>query len=85
MSEESKTADISSEYIFGITIEYDGQAENMIAKCNQEPNAFMIASYIMNATKQNPIVRIINLKTEECIGAYQREVKELEKKSAAFE
>lgn len=71
-------------YIYGVTIEFENQAENMISKCKLEHNAFLIAKYIIDCTKANPILRIVNLETKECLGSYQREVKELEKTSALF-
>jgi hypothetical protein len=44
----------------------------------------MIAKYIMDSLQKNPIVRVINLESKECLGAYQKEMKELEKKTSAF-
>ena len=71
-------------YIYGVTVEFEGQAENLITKCKLEHNAFMIARYIMDGSqcKCKPIVRIVDLEKKECLGAYQKDTKELDKESS---
>ena len=68
-----------------LTVEYEGQAENVIAKFKMEHNAFMLGQYIVASVQKNPIIRIVNLETHEVLGAFQRELKELEKTTSVFE
>jgi len=74
----------TDDYKYGITVEYEGQEENMIAVCKLEHNAFMIGSYILESLKAKPIVRVVNLEEEKCLGAFQKDVKQLESKSGIF-
>ena len=68
-------------YIYGITIEYGGQQENLIGKCQFEHNARMIASYIIESLNATPIVRVVDLEKKKTIGAFQKEIKQLESES----
>ncbi len=70
-------------FIYGVSVEYANQNENLIAKCKFDVNAFLIAKYIMDNVNNPPfpIVRIIDLDKKECLGSYQKEIKQLDKTS----
>jgi len=77
-------SDIDDGFIYLVTVEYDSQSENTLGKFKFVQNAFLVAKLIMNYLQQTPIVRIINLETKECIGSFQKEIKNLEKKTTVL-
>ena len=71
-------------YKFGLTVEYNGQEENLIAKFYIEGNAMVVAGHVMDSLRASPIIRVVDLEDEICIGAFQKEVKRLDCKTAVF-
>ncbi|MFA7219329.1 MAG: hypothetical protein WC119_02360 [Synergistaceae bacterium] len=76
--------DISGEYKYMITVQYKGQSENEVALLKNMQNAFLVSRSILNELHKTPIIRILDIDKKECIGAFQKEIKELEKKTEAF-
>ena len=78
---------MNDDFRYGVTVEYDGQMENLIAKCKEEGNASVIISALMGvvgANRKKPIFRIVDLETEKCLYSFQKEIKELENITAVF-
>ena len=69
---------------FGLTVEFEGQQENVIAKFELLQNAITLANYAMNNMARNPIVRVVDFDAKECLHSWQREFKELDKETSVF-
>jgi len=69
---------------YGITIEYEGQAENLIAKCQMEHNAYMIAHFMQIYVNSNPIVRVVDLEEEKQMSASRKEMRYIDQPTAIF-
>lgn len=79
MDNESK-----DDFIYAVTIEYEGQEENILGKFKYDANAFLVARYVMNSLQKTPILRVLNMETKEVLGSYRREIVELEKTTSVF-